>query len=364
MVSREGSESVKTKEDEFLVDCDMMESVGLEQLDNFFKELAPMLTNLKKAHFELKAKHDNFLRITEVDFLANYTLNDAIMTMIYCISASNCNARNCDDCWCKICKITDTSPFFSSYINLSKENKLIFKIWSEFVEILTWISIEVELPREFADVLGIQNKLTEDISNYINMENFNRNLQKFKVASKIAEETLKLAQNTLDSVKYTLRNISLRNIHPIATQARENRCFSPSQLILRYWPDQSRVLSKVSRQIMRMNLVLPPVNEIPTPKVDEESKQVASTSEDIACLVCLPLAEDAVELSCCSTIICEKCSSQLNSICPNCRKNFAAKPSLPIRRLIGNSPWSCACGHLTTRSEMKSHLEHCSASSC
>jgi hypothetical protein len=30
-----------------------------------------------------------------------------------------------------------------------------------------------------------------------------------------------------------------------------------------------------------------------------------------------------------------------------------------MRRLIGNFDWRCICGHKTTRSEMKSHLDRC-----
>jgi hypothetical protein len=188
------------------------------------------------------------------------------------------------------------------------------------------------------------------------MDNFNKNLQKLKVASRIAEETHKLVSTTQESVKTMLWRIyPYTNIHPIATQAKENRKFTPSQIVSRYWPDQSRVLGKVSQRMLRMNLVPAPVDKVPR----EESKQVASASEkNLTCLFCHYLAEDAVQLSCCSKIMCEKCSIQLNSTCPNCRRKFVSMPSIN-RELIGNSPWRCTCGHSTTRSGMKSHLERC-----
>jgi hypothetical protein len=274
---------VETNE-EFPMNYYVMESVGFEQLNNFFKGLVPMLRNLKKAHYELKAKLNHFIKITEV-----------------------------------------------------------------------------ELAREFAGALGIRNQLTIEISELVNLKSFNRNFKKLQEASKIADETHNLFETTQCDVENTLRCISpYRDIHPIATKAKENRQFTPSQIILRYWPDQSRVLGKVHQSILRLNLIPPPADEMPRPKarIDEESKQVAS-EENFTCLICFDLAEDVVELSCCSTIMCEKCSIKLNSICPNCRKNFVAKPSIPIRRIIGKYPWRCTCGHSTTRSEMKSHLESC-----
>jgi hypothetical protein len=361
---------VETNE-EFPMNYYVMESVGLDELDNFFNDLVPGLRNLKKAQYEIRAKTDFFIRITEADLLANYTLNDAIMSMIYCLTASNgiktkvhsLGSRNtvCECCEFKV--RSRASPYISFKGEMTETNLLIYKSWLELAEILAWTSDKVEPAREFAGALGIRNKLTKDMSEHINIESFNSNFQKLQVASEIAEETHNLARTILRN----LGNIidykdPYWDIHPIATSAKQNRSFTPSEIVLRYWPEQSRVLGKVSQRVLRMNLVPAPVDEVPKPqaRVVEESKQVASASEDnFTCLFCLSLAEDAVELSCCSTIMCEKCSTQLNSICPNCRSKFVAKPSIPIRRLIGNIAWRCTCGHSTTRSEMKSHLQRC-----
>jgi hypothetical protein len=105
MGSSESKETVQIDKDAFLVNCDVMQRVGFSLLDNFFNELVPMLRNLKKAHYEIKAKSNQFIRITEVDLLKNCTINDAVLNMIYCLVASNGKktgrcpySRNCTCC--------------------------------------------------------------------------------------------------------------------------------------------------------------------------------------------------------------------------------------------------------------------------
>jgi hypothetical protein len=194
-------------------------------------------------------------------------------------------------------------------------------------------------------------------------ENFNRNLQKLQVASKLAIETYNLVSTIQENLTEMIMTIKKKtHIHPIASIAKKNKRFTPSQIVKRYWPEQNRVLGKINQKILRINVVFPQADENPAcePSVDEESKQIPSKYEDnFICPVCLSITEDAVELSCCSTIMCEKCSTQLNRTCPNCRRNFVAKPSIPIRRLIVNIVWRCTCGHSTTRSERNSHLDRC-----
>jgi hypothetical protein len=353
---------VETNE-EFPMNYYVMESVGLEELDNFFKGLVPMLRNLKKAHYEIKAKRNHFIMITEADLLANYTLNDAIMSMIYCLTASNI-LFHIDISFHPYGGIdtSSSSPYISFNGKLSHQNTLIYKSWLELAKILTWASQQLKHEREFTGALEIRQKVPI-VSVHLNMENFNRNLRKLEKASQIARETHYQVKSNLDIIKEIVSNkvYKFQTARVIANQAYQDNQFSPSEIILRYWPEQYRVIGKVSQSILRMNLAPPPVDEIPKPKarVDEESKQVAPAEDNFTCLFCLSLAEDAVELSCCSTIMCEKCSTQLNSTCPNCRRKFAAKPSIPIRRLIGNIAWRCTCGHSTTRSEMKSHLQRC-----
>jgi hypothetical protein len=370
MGSCENKESEQINKDELLVDYEVMHSVGFEQLDNFFSELVLMLKNLKRAHSEIKAKSEAFFRKTEVDLLKNYTINDGVMSMLYCLVASN--GRKTEQILLKTCTCCQSftfqqerSPYISFTGELSKENAHIYNSWLEFAEVLTWTSLELEPIREFRSAVEICEKLRTDFSKVpLNMDNFNKNLQKLQVASRIAERTHKLVSDTkgrlMELLNWLLKNV--KDIHTVATQAKETRCFTPSQIISRYWPDQSRVLGKVSQRMLRMNLVPAPVDEVPTsrPSVDEESKQQASNVDKLTCLVCLSLclqAEEAVELDCCHLIVCEKCITQLNSMCPNCRMNFAATPSIP--RPIGNLAWRFSCGYSPARSETKSHLESC-----
>jgi hypothetical protein len=378
MVSLEDSKSVETaeqvveiKEVEFQETWHMMESVGLEPLDGFFNELVPILSDLKKAQNEIQVKTEQFIRITEVDLLKNHTIYDAVMSMIYCLVASNGNKNEPRKSSCLCCCPSSYYNYYHyfagrpliSYSSLSNENALINQSWCELTSVLSSTSLELD-PEGFRTAAKICEQLRIDYGEVsFNTDTFNRNMQKLQVASKSAVETRSLVNQIQQSFSQMLNKIDMyKDIHPIATRAKETKQFTPSQIILRYWPDQSRVLGKVSQRVRRINVVPPPVHERPSskPSVDEESKQVSEESFTcLECLVCLSIAEDAVELSCCSTIMCETCSTQLSSICPSCRMSFAAKPSIPIRRLIGSFAWRCTCGYSTTRSETKSHLESC-----
>jgi hypothetical protein len=326
-----------------------------------------LLRGAKKASSEVKAKSEKFIRTTEVDMLKEHTINDAIMSMIYSVVASNGRETRkhlCSGCSC--CQSfsihQERSPYISFTGELSTENTRIYDSWCELVEILNTTSRELEPIREFRSAVEICEKLRIDYSKVpLNMDNFNKNLQKLQVASRIAGETHKLVSTTQESIKKMLTSLNpYRHIHTVATQAKENRCFTPSQIVSRYWPDQSRVLGKFSQGVLRMNLVPATVDAMsrPTTRFYEESKQI---KDNFTCLSCHELIVDAVKLSCCSTLMCEKCSTHLNGICPdpNCGRKFVAKPAIHIRGLIGNSPWRWACGHSTSISEMKSHLERC-----
>jgi hypothetical protein len=57
--------------------------------------------------------------------------------------------------------------------------------------------------------------------------------------------------------------------------------------------------------------------------------------------------------------MCELCSKALNQ-CPTCRKFFEVRPSVQLRRIIGNLAIDCQyCNSKTTRSELKSHEKNC-----
>ena len=52
-----------------------------------------------------------------------------------------------------------------------------------------------------------------------------------------------------------------------------------------------------------------------------------SNIENLCCLICTDVAQDAMETCCCGQLMCSQCSSELkeknaNNKCPNCRKNL------------------------------------------
>ena len=84
--------------------------------------------------------------------------------------------------------------------------------------------------------------------------------------------------------------------------------------------------------------------------------------EEFTCPICMDVAEDAVETSCCHHIFCEECLVDVrNNCCPQCRAPLSAQPSHLARRLIGNMPVACPykCDAKVTRSELKSHSNNC-----
>ena len=78
-----------------------------------------------------------------------------------------------------------------------------------------------------------------------------------------------------------------------------------------------------------------------------------------SCFLCIEIMEDAVEFLCCFNCSCEKCAQQLQ-LCSFCAKPFQYRPSIQIRRIIGDLQVKCDfCSYETTRSNLKSHLKNC-----
>ncbi|XP_013395836.1 E3 ubiquitin-protein ligase NRDP1 [Lingula anatina] len=84
--------------------------------------------------------------------------------------------------------------------------------------------------------------------------------------------------------------------------------------------------------------------------------------EQLTCLICYEIADNAVETSCCHHIFCENCLSSVGSNnCPNCRKHFQSVVAHFARRVIGNMQSQCpmGCGLTVSRSEMNEHIARC-----
>jgi hypothetical protein len=255
---------VETNE-EFPMNYYVMESVGHEELDNFFKGLVPMLRNLKKAQYEIKVKTDNFIRRTEADLFENFTLKDAIMSMIYCCLAT---LQSSD-----VFQYIESSPYFSFKGKLSHQNALIYKSWIELAEILTWASLQLKHQREFDGALEIQ-KLYPTL--HLSNENFNRNMRRLEKAKQFAIETHSQVNDNLRIIN-SFKSYTASNAHAIPSKAYNDKQLTPSEIIIRYWPEQHRVIGKVRQSILRMNSPKPPGDKNPEPlvRIYEESKQVA-----------------------------------------------------------------------------------------
>ena len=82
-------------------------------------------------------------------------------------------------------------------------------------------------------------------------------------------------------------------------------------------------------------------------------------NKDLECGICLDLATEAVETTCCHQIFCESCLGGVET-CPMCRKALIATPSVIIRRIIGRLPVPCTfCGATVERGSIKAHLLVC-----
>ena len=91
-----------------------------------------------------------------------------------------------------------------------------------------------------------------------------------------------------------------------------------------------------------------------------ESSQV---QDFLQCIICLEIAKKAMECEQCNNLMCEECITILKKReCPSCRKfNFAVKPSVLARRMIGSMPAECpnACGENSTVGNLDDHLKKC-----
>eukprot|EP00742_Colponemidia_sp_Colp-10_P006407 GILJ01006865.1.p1 GENE.GILJ01006865.1~~GILJ01006865.1.p1 ORF type:complete len:489 (+),score=5.02 GILJ01006865.1:76-1542(+) len=87
----------------------------------------------------------------------------------------------------------------------------------------------------------------------------------------------------------------------------------------------------------------------------------SSIQKEFECIICLEVADNAVDCSTCHVVCCESCSTRLSS-CPHCRKQPAIfSANVALRRLISRLPYTCErCGELTSKETLSNHLrEHC-----
>jgi len=82
----------------------------------------------------------------------------------------------------------------------------------------------------------------------------------------------------------------------------------------------------------------------------------------LTCPVCIEIATEPAESSCCGVIFCNQCCVDLTTKgCPNCRNEpFVWKDSLVARRMISSLPKTCpSCEEKTTFGDFKDHVMKC-----
>lgn len=86
---------------------------------------------------------------------------------------------------------------------------------------------------------------------------------------------------------------------------------------------------------------------------------------NFVCPMCLDVAKDAVESSCCNHVFCRQCFTVLTqqngmfTLCPLCRAVLKCVEVPLIRRIINDLPWECPSKCNTPnlrRSDMEKHL--------
>jgi len=96
-----------------------------------------------------------------------------------------------------------------------------------------------------------------------------------------------------------------------------------------------------------------------------ESLKDLATQEYLRCIICLELAEEALESLCCHNIYCESCviaTKLKKDSCPTCRKNgFSTAIAFLARKMINALPVNCSfgCGTTVPLLEMKTHKNKC-----
>jgi hypothetical protein len=86
--------------------------------------------------------------------------------------------------------------------------------------------------------------------------------------------------------------------------------------------------------------------------------EMADILENLRCVVCFELANNAVECLSCGNVFCKMCVSNIK--CPLCRNNSSYKDSLFARKIISEIPTKCQkCEAVTTLGEIDSHLIIC-----
>jgi len=91
--------------------------------------------------------------------------------------------------------------------------------------------------------------------------------------------------------------------------------------------------------------------------------QIMDAEEELeyCCVICLDIAEDGVETSCCHQLFCYDCLSRVRKKCPMCRRQFQIVTSSKadvIKRMLSKCT-NEGCGKEVLRLELKEHKRVC-----
>ena len=84
--------------------------------------------------------------------------------------------------------------------------------------------------------------------------------------------------------------------------------------------------------------------------------------QNLKCPICLTLAENPYESSCCGHIFCNKCTKNINKVCPICRnEKFTFRENFFAKRLLDEVKVKChfGCNDSIEFSQMKLHRYTC-----
>lgn len=231
-----------------------MEKTKVPQLDEVFDSAAGPLQTLKEVYDTLHKAIAGFETQTHAKLLKNHTVEDSIMIMLYCFSASS----NGDFGKLEYRTSHDAPWIYVKKDSLEHQHWPITDAWWYFAVELEKIPGRLEplagdIRRIVETATGLKDSASEIVSNAglsifdapKAVLNFTKNLDRLSSAPKFLEDTLKLARSTIESTTNLVNKLTneaeLNRIHDIGKKAHKEKVYNVDQIIRKYWPDQTRI---------------------------------------------------------------------------------------------------------------------------
>lgn len=240
--------------------CDMtMELTGNADIDNLFANAAAPLATLAEVNNNLKKARNRLQRRTHAYLLNDCTLEDAIMAMLYGLSASTNGDFDKIDL-----KIDDDSP----YVKMSKhkvEHHMheVVEAWNYFAEkLVDSVKILADLPEQIKALVeeceGLQDKAKEVCTNSgmglldsaKAIKVIANNVLKISKAPTVLSETKKEFEDLIHCCKHLnakCDNEGRVKIHEIGKAIHAAKVVVMRDIVVNYWPVKTRVNLKFER---------------------------------------------------------------------------------------------------------------------